>query len=190
MSGKTILPANSESIDLFIQKNVIQFKQNGKLGWYDTTGTLVGKNEYDELSEFNNGFAMAMKVNKYGIINQKNEIVVNFDYELVKILEPNFKLGTVKKNFTWYLFHLPTKQLIDYKFVNDVDGGAENPTLINNRMRVSKNGLFGYIDEDGEMVINCQFKKASHFNESTGKAKVSKDGKTFFNMDTEGDLSK
>jgi hypothetical protein len=56
-------------------------QKNGKLGFIDVTdGSTVLDFEYEEIDEFDEDLAVAKKNGKWGAINRKGEVVINFSY--------------------------------------------------------------------------------------------------------------
>jgi hypothetical protein len=183
-NGNILLPSIYEEVYPEKSDAVIRVKNNSKFGFFDLKGIQIAKFEYEDMPEFEAGYAPVMKGNKWGMIDRKNSIVLPIDYELAKGLEPTFKLTTAKKNFVWYLYDMNTMNLLAYDF-KDENGAAENPTLTSGLIKVQKNGLFGYINDNGKLIIPCQYKKANHFNDD-GIATVSKDGKLIQKINTKG----
>lgn len=97
--GDTIMQRKYRSFG-YPQGKYIWFNTGEKYGLADTTGIILIKPIYDKLEYFSdNGLALAKKDNKYGFINSKGEVIVEFIYENAKGFK--YDLAPVKINGKW-----------------------------------------------------------------------------------------
>lgn len=168
--------------------------------------------EYDGLvadTRFSGGLAAVKKNGKYGFIDTKGNVKIDFAYtraydfsEGLAKVEQNGKVGFVNKNGETVVpieyedagfFKEGCVWVVKngkYGFV-DKTGKEIIPTqydyaypFSDGIAPVKKDGLYGYIDKDENTVINFKFKWASSFSE--GLARVGKNGKYgYINRDGE-----
>ncbi|MBK6525166.1 MAG: WG repeat-containing protein [Crocinitomicaceae bacterium] len=74
-----------------------KFEDNYKYG-FESFGEIVIPAEYDELPEFYSSFMIAKKNGKYGVINGKNEILIDFIYDKIE-----FHKSSLDRYNGWYL---------------------------------------------------------------------------------------
>ena len=76
------------------------YKTEEKYGLADTTGTILIKPIYENLTYFSkNGLAVAKRNGKYGYINNKGDIIIDFKYEDARGFK--YDLAPVKINGKW-----------------------------------------------------------------------------------------
>jgi hypothetical protein len=131
-------------------------KLNGKHGFIDRKGTIVIPFKYETQSHFYScGLARVSKNNKFGFIDKTGKIVIPLTHQAVDYN----KIDTVviaKKNSKWAFFSCNGKQLTEYKY-DDITKSSyfdRNYTYFKNGLcRVKKNGAFGYINANLQVVI-------------------------------------
>jgi hypothetical protein len=97
--GDTIMKKKYKSFG-YIQNGKFWFNENGKYGVADTTGNIIIKPVYENLSSFSdNGLALAKKNSKYGFIDITGKTVIEFKFDDAD----NFKYGMAraKLNGKW-----------------------------------------------------------------------------------------
>lgn len=112
---------------------------------------------------------LLVKPNKWGFINDKNEIVIPFEYDF---LNP-FENGLAYEKNGGKEFFITKKNLIlkgDYDEVRIFSQGLA---------AVSKNKKWGFIDEFGKLVIPMIYDEVDYF-EKNNLCSVSKNGKSGF----------
>ncbi len=163
-----------DDIGLYNKDGLIPVKKSDKWGVINTKGDVVVPFNYQDLKSFAEyGLAPAMKDGKWGMINTKGEEVIPFKYYSIEY--PSFyeklkdKLVLVKES----------KDDIYSRFMNMKGDIFSSELEFHNNFAVAKyNNKFGYLNEDGEMVIAIQYEKAQDF--SDGLAAVAQDGKVGF----------
>ena len=65
------------------EKEVLQYKQNGKYGLIDYNGKVITKPIYDQIEGLENkeGELLVKQNNKYGVINQKGASIIKIQYD-------------------------------------------------------------------------------------------------------------
>jgi hypothetical protein len=153
-----------------------------KWGFLNTDGKLAIPAQYDKVTQFNSGYAVAQKVGKYYILDKTgNEIMVDIGglsdinefsegYAIYKLDDGN--VGFIDGNGTVVI---PAK----YKAAGDFSGGLAWAKDIT--------GSVGYIDKKGEWVIPPKFEAGKFFDPSSGLARV-KLASTWAYTNRQGDL--
>lgn len=194
--------------------SLLPFNENGKWGYMDTNGKVEISPKYDFAGSFKEGLAVVMIDGKYGYINEKDEVIIDIEYGDVGSLEPevehsdydfNNGLVGVYKNNKYYMMdntgEIVTKEYVDTSFASyELFLGSYGDTSefssyaydkyhsLSEGMSIYKdstNEKYGYVDEDGVVVIKAQFDWAWEFSEGLGA--VVKDGLLGF-VNKDGDL--
>jgi len=141
---------------------------DNKYGIVDENGNLKLKVVYSSIGQFINGFAKIEIDGKYGIIDEELKVVLKPVYDEVRnvtgeaIVIKNF----MKNNRVQYgCFNTEIKLVapLDYDMI----------FLPNEeRMRIKKNGLWGFMDTKCNIVVDTKYKFVKDF--SKGLAKVQK----------------
>lgn len=167
LHGKTVIPVQYEKLSYNDQDGTYLFATNGKYGVMNAKHQILIPSEYDYLTFFENGYAIATKNDLSGIIDRKNNIIVPLKYiSISEIVGDKFiSLGEDDK------FHLQT-------FKGDIIASYEliGNALEANLFLVMENSRYGYINGQGKVVIPLQYEYASGFYE--GLASVLELGKT------------
>lgn len=202
-----------ESFDDIIQikDNIIVYAKNKKYGAYDIVENKKITCEYQELTYTCNNYFIAKKNNVYGIIDIENQIKEKIEYakigyyEEAQIFEMEVANTTNSKNIILNN-HL---EKIAEGMINEInseksyirlwteDGyryynlaGEEKDSreiLLQNKIFLRKqNGKYGYIDKEGNVVVDYIYDDAKEQNEY-GYAAVKKDG-TWGAIDTKGNI--
>lgn len=195
-------------------------KKDGKWGYIDKKGNVVIDFIYEKANDFSEGLASVGKDGKAGYINAKGEVVVDFVYRSTYtftngygvirdgsyygvidkvgnvIIEPNKYMANIVplSNDLFYVDGGYTGEtnlgydIIDKESKVIIDGiaGARNfsegliavKQLYINGKSDMQNGKWGFIDKDGNMVIDYQYDDANDF--SDGLVRVVKDNKYGF----------
>lgn len=97
--GDTIMQKRYRAFG-YPQGEFMWYKTNGKYGLADTTGTILIKPIYEDLTYFSsNGLAVAKRNGKYGYINNKGDIIIDFKYDDARGFK--YDLAPVKINSKW-----------------------------------------------------------------------------------------
>ena len=122
----------------------------GKWIYINRDGKTKFETEYDWVSNFSQGLAAVKKGNKWGYINDNNTLVIPLSFDNPKKLDP-------------------IKTYICDVAVNDNGTKCNNLDdrydFSENLAAIYKNGKWGYINKNGEMVIDLYYDKASKFSE-------------------------
>lgn len=160
------------------EKYAIVKNIDNKFGIIDENGQLHLKVIFDSIGQFFNGFAKIEVHNKFGLINEDFEIVLKPIYDDIRnvlngaIIVKNFD----KKNIAKYgCLNTNMNEVLpmDYDMIY---------LSRESRMRIEKNGLWGFIDTQCNMIAKPVYSYADDY--SKGFARVQK-GKlwTYLNHD-------
>ena len=132
-------------------------------GYANAAGELVVPAEYDEVEEFKNNYAIVRKNDKWGIIDRTGKMTVACQYD--KIYLYNNDIYTVKKGTLHGLVKTNGSivQAVKYVSINSLDEEE-------NRAKIRLGDKWGYLDENGNIVISIKYNTALSFN--NGKALV------------------
>jgi len=175
LSGNIIVECDKYTSMEDFSNGMALVEAKGKYGFIDTKGNLVIPLEYDDpyggQDEFSktDDVAWVKKNDKWGIVNKKGEIVK----------EPTLDYSNVYQFFNGYA----TVNKFGFKCVdtngNEVDYDTyctnnkpdENkPVSIKLKSVKNDEGLYGYEDKNGKLVVDYKYKTVNFFNEGVTKA--------------------
>ena len=190
---------NSKKETLIENVNDVTQILDNQYGILLVSGEEKIKPQYEELSNMFDDYYLVKKNGKYGIINSANEQVLPSEYskitykkdaDFVVAEKENVAMGEIYNNkFEKKLDGIVSdinaeKGYIrvyvgnEYKYYNlNFDEKTAVECLQNNNLLLSKkDGKYGYINRDGNLVIDYTYEDAQELNEY-GYAAVKKDGK-------------
>lgn len=184
------------------------FEKDGKYGVMNLAGEKVIDNTYEELKEAKADILIAKQNGKYGIIDLQNNQKVEFKYNSITYNQEadiyiaedeNFNNDLLDNTFTvrqtGILTDLNTgKGYIElrnddgYKYYNfKFEEQNEKDIYNQNTLFLSKkDGKYGFIDKDGNVVVDYIYDDATKQNEY-GFAGIKKDGK-WGSIDSKGNV--
>ncbi len=197
-SKKETLIENVNDVTQILEDKII-IKKDNQYGILLVSGEEKIKPQYEELSNMFDDYYLVKKNGKYGIINSANEQVLPSEYskitykkdaDFVVAEKENVAMGEIYNNkFEKKLDGIVSdinaeKGYIrvyvgnEYKYYNlNFDEKTAVECLQNNNLLLSKkDGKYGYINRDGNLVIDYTYEDAQELNEY-GYAAVKKDGK-------------
>ena len=154
---------------------------DNKYGIVGKDGKLKLKVMYDSIGNFFNGFAKIEVNNKYGLIDENFNIVVKPIYDDVR---NTIKGATIVRNFDK---NMKTQYgCLDSKFKLVAPLDYDMIYLaVEDRMRIEKDGLWGFMDNNCNIISKPQYKYVNDFSKGYSKVQrpdglvtyVNKDGK-------------
>ena len=155
--------------------NRIAIKNNGKYSVYDKTGKkLFG--QYDNISTFQDEKAAVLQSGKWSIIDENGEVEDKTDFDDIVFDNGGHYLNdgviVASKGKKYSLFNDSFKQIIDENY-DAIDKATSDKIYA-----FKKDGKWGFIDDDGEVVIKPEYEEAKSF--SNGLAAVCKNSKWGF----------
>lgn len=156
-------------------------KRNGKYGIVNKNGIFLTRCEYDDIYTVNSNLAkshvftedicIAERNSVKEIINSKGEILSNVRADLIYKIG-NFWAVKPKGSLKFYLFDPKNKELLHAQFEEitygnyrvDIEGGGYS-VLGHDDYIIKNNHLYGVIDKNGKLVLECQYSSISHIGE-------------------------
>lgn len=150
------------------------FFENGKWGFINLDGKVVIKPEFEEVTDFSKGLSIVKKDGKYGVINTKGGHIFPITFDKMTTFSDGIAFAE-ENGLKYYLYSNGKRQVLSNKYeFHPYSGGMA-------RIKNPKNGKWGYIDQDGIIVINPAYTFASDFQ--GGVAVVSKGDEKFLITD-------
>ena len=152
-----------------------------KRGFINDKGEVIIPFIYDDASVFFDGLARVMKDGKHGYINVKNETIIPFSYDFAD----DFKNGIarVQKGGMFGWIDVTGKVSIPLQYTNAFNFGDGLAPVRNDE------GKWGYINPQGDYVLQPKFADAKPFNNGEALVKngdeyifISKTGKKLREM--------
>ena len=180
------------------EENGVIFVQGEKYGVMNLSGEVIIEAQYDDLKEAKSGIFIAEQNGKYGIIDEQKNEKVGFTYQNISYYEKadlyvgedeNFNNSIIDSNFevkqTGILVdidenkgYLELRQNDEYNYYNfkfETQKAAD--VFTNHTLFLSKkDGKFGFVDKDGNVVVDYIYDDATEQNDY-GYAGIKKDGK-------------
>lgn len=193
----TVLEDKFSDVTEILEDKIIIAK-NKKYGVLLTTGEEKIKPQYEELSALFGDYYLAKNKGKYGVINSENETILPFEYsEITYQKEGDFILANKEGVLTQELYNNKWEKQFDgvvsdintkngyfrvykeeeYKYYNfKFEEKTAQEVLTGNTLFLSKkDGKYGYVNKDGNVVIDYIYEDATELNQY-GFAAVKQDG--------------
>jgi len=207
--GTTILEEGFDKITEILEnsKEVVFVKDN-LYGVMNTEGTIIIENTYENLEQLDNGYLVATKDGKCGVIDTKNNVKLYFNYNSIdynKDLEiyiaedTNFQASIIDNSFEVKLIGILSEVNTQLKYikmyVNDeykyydlkFEEKQNTEVLKGNTLFLSKkNGKYGYVDSKGTVIVDYIYNDATEQNKF-GYVAVQKNGK-WGSLDSDGQI--
>ena len=145
---------------------------NGKYSYYDYDFQCRAKDyQYDQITANACGLAAVKKGDKWGIITDVGNTVVDFTLDDVAVnsLGAVFanNVAMVKSGDKWYLIDTQGNKISDKGFAN-----AKAPEASGYIAVADENGMWGFIDQQAQEVIACQYQDALSFSDHLAAVKI------------------
>lgn len=177
----------------------ITINNENKYGVVDENNNEIIKNEYYYIGYLgNNYFVVSGQNGKNGIMNNEGKVVLEIKYDTIEKLEKSDIIEATELNTnTIILFNKEIKQIAnisnstlyegenfvklysnnEQKYFDSEGNEKENKEILNNKLFADvKNGKWGFIDSNGNVIVDYIYDNVTEFN-SYGFAGIKKDGK-------------
>ncbi len=159
--------------------------EHNKWGYIDTEGNVVIEPQFYSASDFVAGRACVWKedgdnIKEVFIDKEGNELLETVENYNLRYL-PNFYF-TRNKYWKWTCYDYQGNKIGDTLYCNIKDYKED---MIGVRIKTNKGKFWGYMNENAELVVPCEYEDIKYYNE--GFAAVKKDGKWGF-VDKEGNI--
>ncbi|MBI2282730.1 MAG: WG repeat-containing protein [Bacteroidetes bacterium] len=137
-----------------------------KWGFLDEKGNVAIPLVYQQVSDFNEGFASVKQNDKYGFINKKGEVVVPIKYDASAGMFGSDRVAVKLKKKWWLVDTVGKETKIPHNY-KTVSFFADGLAAVEN-----ENGLYGYIDINGSEVIPCTYNLTYGFNNDMAEVSI------------------
>lgn len=153
LDGKTIIKAQYKDLK-FISPDLLAAKLYDQYTIINVHGKAISNDRYDRISVVSNGMIKVRKESKMSFLDISGNLLLS-DYTIATDFHSSF--AGVCKNDECYLIDKQGKQISEsYDFINY--GGRE-------RWMIMKNGKFGFINNQGKLVIDANYDLVGRFKE-------------------------
>ena len=196
-SGKEVFTEKFDSIEA-IQDQIIVYQYNQKYCAYDIENKQKLKDTYQELKYTANHLFIARTANTYGIIDMENTTRVPKNYTNItyyqdancyELQEKNSTVSTILNNQLEEItkgiisqvhpeksyLRIWTENGYEYYDFNGTKKNAQDILTQNNLFLSKQNGKYGFVDKQGNVVVDYLYDDATEQNEF-GYIAVKKDG--------------
>lgn len=164
---KMLIPAQYENIEQY-GDGLFAYKQYGKWGYLDETGKVVIKAQYEDVDTFKGGIGIITQNGKKGAVNTKGQIILQAKYDDIWTHDAKYHkilAAFVGDKVTYFNTSGNTFTKVNTDFLR---GSQDGNGLI--AYRDTDTRKWGYLNNQGEIVIKAQYCKMAAFSE--GKALV------------------
>ncbi|ERI91583.1 hypothetical protein HMPREF1982_03092 [Clostridiales bacterium oral taxon 876 str. F0540] len=188
-SGNLIIDYKFESAGTF-SEGLASVKINGKFGYINKLGKLVIPARYEFCGTFSEGLAPVKLEGKCGYINNKNSMVIYPQFDFADAFKEG--MAVIGKSITD--IENPINKFAKFQRKDPLAAGMlglmamTNPTVLLLSAAigsVTKDTKFGYIDKQGNIIIECKYDSAEAFEKNEAKVK-SQD--TTYKIDNQGNI--
>ena len=196
-TDKTIIDSGYESIEEIHTSDIV-IKKDGKFGLITTLNEEKLKAEYDYLKYAFDNYYIAGKDGKKGIIDIESNVKVAFEYQTITYVEEanlfvadknETSTDIINSNLEVAISNVIISELnTEYGYLRVRDGEnykyynfkLEEKTNIemlatNTLFLIKENGKYGYVNKNGDKVVNAKYDDAMEQNKF-GYCAVKKDG--------------
>lgn len=195
--GTTILETGFDEI-IEIDGDNLVIKKAGKYGIINTTGETLIDPAFDYLENCFGDYYIAKTAGNYGVINLNKDICIEIKYKDIKYRNDIASLICENEDYTSDIYNRELKFVLtgtiskvdsekgyirarvgnEYKYYNLQYQEITNKEALKNNtlFLVKENGKYGYVNKDGQKVVDCIYDDAQEQNEY-GFCAVNKDGK-------------
>ncbi len=168
----TQMITKNELIDYTIYDK--EFKEDAEIiceecewGYVDTSGTIVVQPQFSFARDFVNEVGIVQYEGKWGLVDATDKVLIPFDYDGIHFLEnTNNKILRIYNNDKKYgLIDTLGRVTVNLRY-DELGGFSED------RLAVKRNGLWGYVNEEGLEVIPCRFKFVKNFHNNLAAVKL------------------
>lgn len=193
-----VLLKNRFSEAVSIDNSNIIIKSSGKYGVISSTGETIIGTEYQDLRYTFDGNYIAKKNDKYGIINVNGDKKLDFNYKYITylseegfieadkegsetdLIDSNFevKVTGILSEINSKLGYIKVRVNGEYKYYNyKLEEKDVKSVLSANTLFLTKqDGKYGYVDKNGNLVVECIYDDATEQN-TYGFAAINKNGR-------------
>ena len=196
-TGQVILDKGFDSIEGIDLNNFIIIKNNN-YGVINKNGETLIDTNYNNIKYAFSNYYIVQKEGKYGIIDTQNNTLIENKYENIAYIKEadifeaereDYKTDIIDRNFNVVLESIIVSELNiengymrireddEYSYYNFKLEEKTNKEVLgtNTLFLVKENGKYGYVNKDGDKIVDCIYDDATEQNEF-GYCAVKKDG--------------
>lgn len=195
--GTTILETGFDEI-IEIDGDNLVIKKAGKYGIISTTGETLIDPAFDYLENCFGDYYIAKTAGNYGVIKLNKDICIEIKYKDIKYRNDIASLICENEDYTSDIYNRELKFVLtgtiskvdsekgyirarvgnEYKYYNLQYQEITNKEALKNNtlFLIKENGKYGYVNKDGQKVVDCIYDDAQEQNQY-GFCAVNKDGK-------------
>jgi tetratricopeptide (TPR) repeat protein len=160
---------------LMVSGTHILGQRDGTYSYYSYDFAPVAEShQYSEMTGNACGVAAVKKDGKWGIITDSGKVVVDYSLDDVAVNSLGCAFAgeraVVKKDDVWYLIDTEGNRVGSEEFSDAKAPESEGYIAV-----ADASGKWGFIDRNGEWVIDCQYSDAYSFSEHLGGVKIVND---------------
>lgn len=160
---KKLVPDKTYDSLKFFSEGKAPACDDGKYGYLNEAMEEVCDFEYEAVSSFYNGVAAVKKNGKWAIIDDGFHQLTDFKYDDIAMDEFGYcsigKRIFAKEGISWNLIDLKGKSVSDLKFEDAYPFVSSGQPAA-----VKQAGKWGFVNEDGELCIECTYDNARSFS--------------------------
>lgn len=131
--------------------------KNDKIGFADTSGKVVIPCQFDEIKDFHDGLACAMKDNRWGLIDLSGKWLVTLPYR--PIGKPMNGIICVWNNGKYGFINTNGDPVLDFAF-DECAMYSES----NGYYRAQQDGKYGVVNPNGKLEIPCEYSVVRYYS--------------------------
>ena len=149
-------------------------------GYIDTSGFMSVQPQFTFAQDFVNEVGIVKYEDKWGLVDANDRLLIPFNYDGIHFLEnTDNKILRVYNNEKKYgLIDTLGRVAVNLRY-DELGGFSEG------RLAVKRNGMWGYVNEEGFEVIPCRFKFVKNFHDNVAVVKL---GNKWGVIDKQGDV--
>ncbi len=142
--------------------------------YYNALGNAVVGWGYDKFKTFSEGFCAVQKNGKWGMVNEKGKEVLECKYLTINSFSEGW--ASIQDEKGWYFVDSSMSVQLDFREEDYFGLGNFSDSLCWFKIKRHEKNLYGFMDKNGEVIINSIYSKAFDFQQ--GRARVVKNKKT------------
>ena len=165
-NGEKVVDHLYENISSFVNNiALVSFKGGSDktyMGVINTKGELITPLKYQKIKPFYNQYTYVQINNKWGMIDDLGNEIIPPEYD--GILELNNGIILKNNNQSVLISRLGQKQCLSYNIIDyGIGPYYENGFFNEGLARIQQNEKWGFINKNGDLVINAEFDTAYKF---------------------------
>ncbi|TAF67294.1 MAG: WG repeat-containing protein [Cytophagales bacterium] len=166
-------------------QGIARYEEKGKFGYMRQNGNILIEAQFDDADvKFYEEMAWVRIGKKYGFVNSETaQIEIPVEYDQVSRFEDGFatvrlgsKKGKISKSKIVYGIERPMKSIINdpyFKKIYDKAGAFQGvDEKMRAKVRHKDEGKWGFVDEQGELVIAAEYDEVSDFEDNIAWVKI------------------